>query len=222
MALDLILLADYVEGRRDFPWRLRLSIASGIARGLNFIYQRPDPIPHGNLKLSNILLDDNMGPLISDYGFSRLMDQSKGSPYASNGYAAPEGSLSEAADVYSFGVILLELLTGKTVEKTGIDLPKWVRSMVREEWTGEVFDKEVSRSAKQKAFPLLNVALKCVSIEPEKRLSFWEVLERIEEAGNAPGEVAISPACSIESSHQDCCLMHSVIPETWDTPGSNY
>ncbi|OWM85832.1 hypothetical protein CDL15_Pgr012082 [Punica granatum] len=217
----LHLLDNYVEGRRDFPWRLRLLIALGIVRGLEFIHQKPDPIPHGNLKLSNILLDDDMEPLISEYGFSRFTDPNKASLYSSNGYMAPERSLSEAADVYSFGVILLELLTGKTVEKTGIDLPKWVKSMVREEWTGEVFDKEVSRSAKQWAFPLLNVALKCVSVDPDSRPSTLEVLEKIEEVAGIPGEVPASPSCSIESSHQDCCLLHSVIPETWDTPGSN-
>lgn len=119
-------------------------------------------------------------------------------------------------------MILLELLTGKTVEKTGMDLPKWVNSMLGEEWIGEVFDKDVSRAAKQWAFPLLNVALKCVLVDPESRPSISEVLDKIEEVASAAGEVPISPAGSIESSHEDCCLLHSVILETWDTPGSNY
>ncbi|GKV43823.1 hypothetical protein SLEP1_g51075 [Rubroshorea leprosula] len=157
-------LESSIEGRRDFPWRLRLSIASGIARGLAFIYQRLDEkesIPRGNIKLSNIQLDDNMEPLISEYGISRFLDPKKNSLFSFHVYSAPEKSFTEKGDVYSFGVILLELLTGKNVEKTGIDLPKWVRSMVREEWTGEVFDKEVNRDAIQWAFPLLNIALKC-------------------------------------------------------------
>ena len=65
----LWLSADYIDGKRDFPWELRLSIASGIASGLNFIYQSSDNqeiIPHGNLKLSNILLDENNRALISE------------------------------------------------------------------------------------------------------------------------------------------------------------
>ncbi|CAN6694823.1 unnamed protein product [Malus baccata var. baccata] len=114
----LNLLESYTEGKRDFPWRLRLSIACGISRGLDFIYQ-------------------------------------------------------------GFGVILLELLTGKTVEGTGIDLPKWVTAMVKEEWTGEVFDKEVAKAAW--AFPLLNIALKCVSASPTNRPTVEEVYEKIEE-----------------------------------------
>ncbi|GMI85229.1 REDUCED IN LATERAL GROWTH1 [Hibiscus trionum] len=220
----LNLLQGYIEGKREFPWRLRLTIASGLAKGLAFIYQNPndveESIPHGNLKLSNILLGENMEPLISEYGISRLLDPKKNSLLA-NGYAAPEKSLSEQGDVFSFGVILLELLTGKMVEKTGVDLPKWVKSMVREEWTGEVFDKEVPKSALQWAFPLLNIALKCVSHSPQDRPTALEVSEKIDEALLAHDDRSISSMSSWESGHPDCCILHTVIPETWDTPGSN-
>ncbi|XP_048235629.1 probable inactive receptor kinase At5g53320 [Ricinus communis] len=221
----LNLIEDHIEGKRSFPWTLRLSIASGIARGLEFIYQNShnqDTIPHGNLKSSNILLNENEEPLISEYGFSRFLDSKKPSLYISNGYTAPEKTLSEQGDVFSFGIILLELLTGKTVEKSGIDLPKWVRSMVREEWTGEVFDKEVNNAAREYAFPLLNIALKCVSNSPEDRPTMAEIMEKIEEIANGHDDVSISSMASIESSPQDCCLLHTVIPETWDTPASNY
>ncbi|XVF03710.1 hypothetical protein REPUB_Repub05bG0017100 [Reevesia pubescens] len=221
----LNLLQGYIEGKRDFPWRLRLTIASGIARGLAFIYQSSndqESIPHGNLKLSNIMLGENMEPLISEYGISRLLDPKSHCLLSSNGYIAPEISLSEKGDVFSFGVILLELLTGKTVEKTGVDLPKWVRSMVREEWTGEVFDKEVNKAALQWAFPLLNIALKCVSHSPQDRPTSSEVLEKINEALFAHDDRSVSSLSSLESGHPDCCILHSVIPETWDTPGSNY
>ncbi|KAE8693585.1 RNA-binding family protein isoform 1 [Hibiscus syriacus] len=180
----LNLLQGYIEGKREFPWRLRLAIASGLAKGLAFIYQNrnddEESIPHGNLKLSNILLGENMEPLISEYGIPRLLDPKKNGLFA-NGYAAPEKSLSEKGDVFSFGVILLELLTGKMVEKTGVDLPKWVKSMVSEEWTGEVFDKGVPKAALQWAFPLLNIALKCVSHSPQDRPTALEASEKIDE-----------------------------------------
>lgn len=208
-----------------------MSIATGIARGLDFIYQKSNVekiIPHGNLKLSNILLDEKDDPLISEYGFSKFLDPKKNSIFSSCGYTAPEKALSEQGDVYSFGVILLELLTGKTVEKTGIDLPKWVKAMVREEWTGEVFDKEVTKAGKQWAFPLLNVALKCVSNCPDDRPTTAEVLEKIEEVVNGNDDHdhdhdhSISSFSSMESCQQDSCLLHTVIQENWDTPGSNY
>ncbi|KAF8391655.1 hypothetical protein HHK36_023962 [Tetracentron sinense] len=221
----LTLLENYAEGKRDFPWRLRLSIASGIARGLDFMYRRSggrERIPHGNIKLSNILLNENEEPLISEYGFQRFLDPKKECLYSSNGYRAPEKRLTEQADVFSFGIILLELLTGKTVERSGLDLPKWVKSMVREEWTGEVFDKEVNKAGKQWAFPLLNISLKCVSHFPEKRPNITEVLHKIEEVMNAQEDFSFSSVSSMESNQQDCCILHSVIPETWETPGSNH
>nr|XP_028956461.1 probable inactive receptor kinase At2g26730 [Malus domestica] len=121
----------------------------------------------------------------------------------------------------SFGVILLELLTGKTVEGTGIDLPKWVTAMVKEQWTGEVFDKEVAKAAKEWAFPLLNVALKCVSASPTNRPTVEEVYEKIEEViHDTPNSSDSTTECG---GYQDnYCMLHSIIPETWDTPGSNY
>ncbi|KAF2285683.1 hypothetical protein GH714_007103 [Hevea brasiliensis] len=222
----LNLLEDHIVGKEVFPWKLRLSIASSIARGLDFIYQNKfhnhETISHGNLKSSNILMGENDEPLISEYGYTRFLDPKKASLFSSNSYTAPEKTLSEQGDVFSFGIILLELLTGKTVEKSGIDLPKWVRSMVREEWTGEVFDKEVSNAAREYAFPLLNIALKCVSNSPEDRPTTAEVVEKIEEILNVHDDVSISSMASVESTPRDCCLLHTVIPETWDTPGSNY
>ncbi|PRQ32090.1 putative protein kinase RLK-Pelle-LRR-III family [Rosa chinensis] len=218
----LNLLQDYTEGKRDFPWRVRLSIAHGIARGLDFIYQRSDEcIPHGNLKLSNILLDEKDEPLISEYGISKFFDPLKGCVIVSNGYTAPEKDLSEKGDVYSFGVILLELLTGKTVETSGMDLPKWVTAMVKEEWTGEVFDKEVAKAAKEWAFPLLNIALKCVSALPQNRPSVAEIYKKIEEVMQ---DNLNTSDCTVEcgTDEDNFCMLHSIIPETWDTPGSNY
>ncbi|CAK9163865.1 unnamed protein product [Ilex paraguariensis] len=214
----LTLLENYINGKRDFPWKLRLSIAIGIARGLDFIYQKCgdwDIIPHGNIKLSNILLNENEEPLISEYGYLKFFDPMTACLFNSNGYTAPEKILSEKADVFSFGVILLELLTGKLVEKSGLDLPKWVRSMVREEWTGEVFDGEIAK-VEMYAFPLLNISLKCVADFPQERPTVAEVLEKIEEVVNEQEDLS-TPMTSTESNPQDCCSLHYNMPET---PGS--
>ncbi|KAL5731402.1 hypothetical protein ACHQM5_004134 [Ranunculus cassubicifolius] len=222
----LSLLENYADGKRDFPWRLRLSIAQGIAKGLEFLHQKTgdrESIPHGNLKLSNILLNENEEPLISEFGFQRYIDPKRAGLYCSNGYKAPEKSLTEEADVFSFGVVLLELLTSKTVERSGIDLPKWVKAMVREEWTGEVFDKEVNKAGKHWAFPLLNVALNCVSHSPTQRPNISEVLGKIEEAINGQEDLSFSSMSSVDSNHRDGCLLHTTIPENWDSasPGLN-
>lgn len=183
-------------------------------------------IPHGNLKLSNILLDDKNEPLISDHGLSKFFDPNRGFLFSSQGYTAPEKSLTEKGDVYSFGVILLELLTGKSIEVSGIDLARWVRSMVREEWTGEVFDKEVRENEHQGAFPLLNIALMCVSRFQENRPTSGEVLEKMEEVMDSheqqQQEHSASKCFSHGGSNQECCSLHQIIPDTWDSPGSNY
>ncbi|KAF9591885.1 hypothetical protein IFM89_009493, partial [Coptis chinensis] len=219
----LSLLENYAENKRDFTWRLRLSIAQGIAQGLKFLHdQSPvgkERITHGNLKLSNVLLTENEEPLIGEFGFQKYLDPKRACLFNSNGYKAPEKSLTEQADVFSFGVILLELLTGKTIERTGLDLPKWVKAMVREEWTGEVFDKEVNKAGKQWAFPLLNIALKCVSHLPEQRPTIAEVLRKIEEAVNDQEDFSFSSTSSVDSNNHDGSLL--TIPENWDTPGSN-
>ncbi|KAK7318454.1 hypothetical protein RJT34_03156 [Clitoria ternatea] len=128
-------------------------------------------------------------------------------------------------DCKGFGVILLELLTGKSIEVSRIDLVRWVRSMVREEWTGEVFDKEVRENELQWAFPLLNIALLCVSHFPETRPTMEEILNKIEEVmdEHEQHQERFASKCSSNGSNCDeCCSLHKIIPETWDSPGSNY
>ncbi|XP_076916135.1 putative inactive receptor kinase At3g08680 [Bidens hawaiensis] len=127
--------------------------------------------------------------------------------FRSDGYTAPERSLSEQGDVYSFGVILLELLTGKIVDNSGLDLPKWVKAMVREEWTGEVFDKEIAKVG-MIGFPMLNVALKCVAHFAENRPTMAEVLETI--VGLVDEDISGS---SVESGPQDGRVLYSVAEE---------
>ncbi|KAL2523757.1 putative inactive receptor kinase [Abeliophyllum distichum] len=215
----LTLLANYTEGKRIFSWKLRLSIAAGIAEGLNFIYHGPDNdeiIPHGNIKLSNILLNDDEEPLISEYGYSRFLDPSKDCLFKSKGYTAPEKSLTEKSDVFSFGVVLLELLTGKIVENNGIDLPRWVKSVVREEWTVEVFDKEVAE-IEMYAIPMLNVALKCVSHRPRERPTIAEVREKIAEVVSSLED--LSPSSMASSEFSQLVSIPSVTPDTLSTRG---
>lgn len=136
-------------------------------------------IAHGNLKSSNILLSHNMEARISEYGVMMSMDDDE----VSSSYASPQrpsGSGPPNAlkgDVYGFGVILLEILTGKLGKNDGIDLAEWVQSVVKEEWTGEVFDKELisEYASEERLVSLLRVAIKCVHRSPEARPSMNQV-----------------------------------------------
>lgn len=108
------------------------------------------------------------------------------------GYRAPEVTdpwrATQKADVYSFGVLLLELLTGKApthsvLNDEGVDLPRWVQSVVQEEWTSEVFDLELFRyqSVEEEMVQLLQLAIDCSAQYPDSRPSMTEIRKRIEE-----------------------------------------
>ncbi|KAL6843344.1 hypothetical protein ACP4OV_027057 [Aristida adscensionis] len=105
-----------------FNWRARVKIAVGVARGLAYLHEvvRP-PIIHRDIKASNILLDKDLTPKISDFGLARLLP-----PNATHvstrvagtiGYLAPEyavrGQVTKKSDIYSFGVLLLEIVSGR-------------------------------------------------------------------------------------------------------------
>ncbi|GFY87172.1 hypothetical protein Acr_05g0008110 [Actinidia rufa] len=124
-----------------FDWSSRLSIAATITKALAFMHQElcEDGIAHRKLKSSNILLNKNMEPCISEYGL--MMEDNEDRSSLSN--IGANSALK--ADIYGVGVILLELLTGKVGQNNGLALAQWVLSVVQEEWTGEVFDKSLIR-----------------------------------------------------------------------------
>ncbi|KAF8748906.1 hypothetical protein HU200_012835 [Digitaria exilis] len=191
-------------------WATRMTIAKGTARGLAYLHDDMS-IVHGNLTASNVLLDEQCNPKISDFGLSRLMTTAANSNVLAAagalGYRAPELSKLKKAnaktDVYSLGVIILELLTGKSPADStnGMDLPQWVASIVKEEWTSEVFDLELMRDAAagtvgDELMDTLKLALHCVDPAPSVRPEAREVVRQLEQirpgsdvgAGAGPSE----------------------------------
>ncbi|KAF8010895.1 hypothetical protein BT93_J1512 [Corymbia citriodora subsp. variegata] len=185
---SLFRLLQGTQMRRAFEWGSRLNFAASIAEGLATMHRelRDISIAHGNLKSSNILLTKDMEPCISEYGLMVQYDHQDLTPSITPTFKPEEKSNSSASrafssDVYGFGVILLELLTGKMVHDKGFDLPKWVLSVVQEEWTVEVFDKSLFTevASEERMVNLLQVAIKCVNRSPEERPSMTHVASMI-------------------------------------------
>lgn len=190
-SLSALLHGNRGAGRTPLNWETRSGLALGASRAIAYLHSKGPANSHGNIKSSNILLSKSYEARVSDFGLAHLASPSS-TPNRIDGYRAPEVTdarkVSQKADVYSFGVLLLELLTGKAptqalLNEEGVDLPRWVQSVVKEEWTAEVFDLELLRyqNVEEEMVQLLQLAINCTAQYPDNRPSMAEVTSQIEE-----------------------------------------
>jgi serine/threonine protein kinase len=166
-------------------WDTRLKIALGAAEGLAYLHNCEPRIIHRDVKASNILLDKNYDAKVSDFGLARLIDPAKTHVTTfiagTKAYIAPEYQkslrLTIKCDVYSYGVVLLELLTGKDPSMgRNFDLITWVKRRMSSCY--EFFDVRMLESGHDKdaMTKVLDLALQCTKTSPSQRPSMDEVV----------------------------------------------
>lgn len=190
-------------------WPTRLKIIKGVARGLAYLYEELPmlTVPHGHLKSSNVLLDLSFEPILTDYALAPVMNKAHASELMV-AYKSPEcaqhGKPSKKSDVWSLGILMLEILTGRFPAnhlrpgRAGTDLARWVSSVIREEWTGEVFDSTMkgTRNSEGEMLKLLRIAMACCETDVRRRCEMAAALERIEELKERESDADFSSAIS--------------------------
>ncbi|XP_010550315.1 PREDICTED: leucine-rich repeat receptor-like protein kinase PXL1 [Tarenaya hassleriana] len=180
-------------------WVSRYNVAVGVAQGLNYLHNDCyPPIIHRDIKSNNILLDSNLEARIADFGLAKLMlhkNETVSVVAGSYGYIAPEYGytmkIDVKIDIYSFGVVLLELITGKSPLDSSfgesVDIVEWVRRKMENNNEGmeQVLDPSVAgdcRHVIEEMLLVLRIALLCTAKLPKDRPSIKDVIIMLGEA----------------------------------------
>ncbi|CAH1435311.1 unnamed protein product [Lactuca virosa] len=187
----------FKKGAEPIPWNTRIKIAIGAAQGLAFLHTTEKTVIYRDFKSSNILLDGEFNAKLSDFGLAKL-GPANGESHVSTGvvgtygYAAPEyiatGHLYVKSDVYGFGVVLLEIITGLRVLDTNRpssqhNLVDWARpSLPDRRKLRKIIDPRLEQDYPSKgANKASELILSCLEPDPKNRPSMEEVVVILEE-----------------------------------------
>ncbi|KAL4554372.1 hypothetical protein LXL04_039510 [Taraxacum kok-saghyz] len=195
--------ALFGRNKLSLTWSTRFEICMGIARGLAYLHEESRiRIIHRDVKSSNVLLDSDMNPKISDFGLAKLYDDKKthmSTRVAGTiGYLAPEyamlGQLTEKADVFGFGVVALEIISGRSnsdarFEEDKIYLLEWAWNLYEENRETDVVDEELLEFDENEMKRVLRVALLCTQTSLTQRPSMSRVVTMISGDIEASGDI---------------------------------
>ncbi|XP_020113324.1 receptor-like serine/threonine-protein kinase ALE2 isoform X4 [Ananas comosus] len=206
--------ADKIKGLLN--WDLRMKIALGAARGLAYLHEDSNPcVIHRDFKASNILLEEDFNPKVTDFGLAR--EASEGSHHISTrvmgtfGYVAPEyamtGHLLVKSDVYSYGVVLLELLSGRkpvyiSQSQDPENLVTWARPLLS---SREGLEKLIDPSLNKiydfdNVAKVASIASMCVHTDPSQRPFMGEVVQALKLVYNDNIDETFDDSCSQRAS----------------------
>ncbi|XP_022974391.1 protein NSP-INTERACTING KINASE 1-like isoform X2 [Cucurbita maxima] len=194
-------VASRLKAKPALDWSVRKRIALGAARGLLYLHEQCDPkIIHRDVKAANILLDDYCEAVVGDFGLAKLLDHRDShvttAVRGTVGHIAPEylstGQSSEKTDVFGFGILLLELITGqralefgKAANQKGAMLD-WVKKINQEKKLEILVDKNLRKTYDWiELEEMVQVALLCTQYLPTTRPKMSEVVRMLEGDGLA-------------------------------------
>ncbi|KAI4321037.1 hypothetical protein MLD38_034460 [Melastoma candidum] len=226
--LDNRNLEQWLHGETGLPltWDVRMQIITGTAKGLTYLHEGLEPkVIHRDIKSSNILLDQQWNPKVSDFGLAKLLGSEKS--YVTTrvigtfGYVAPEyastGMLNERSDVYSFGILIMEIISGRRpVDHSRppgeVYLVEWLKTIVANRNTDSILDPRLPQ--KPSAMDLkraLLTALRCIDPNAQKRPKMGHVVHMLE-ADEFPFQ-------NVRRSGQDYTYSSKRVSESGDSSG---
>jgi hypothetical protein len=195
-------LRELKPGEKGLDWPTRKQVAFGAARGLEYLHEHCNPkIIHRDLKAANILLDEYFEAVVGDFGLAKLVDAKKThittQVRGTMGHIAPEylstGRSSEKTDVFGYGIMLLELVTGQRAidfsrleEEDEVLLLDHVKKLQRDKRLDVIVDSNLKQNYDpMEVEAVIQVALLCTQTSPEERPKMTEVVRMLEGEGLA-------------------------------------
>ncbi|XP_021752716.1 probable serine/threonine-protein kinase At1g01540 [Chenopodium quinoa] len=209
-------------------WESRMNIILGTAKGLTYLHEGLEPkVVHRDIKSSNILLDKQWNAKVSDFGLAKLLGSDHS--YVTTrvmgtfGYVAPEyastGMLNERNDVYSFGILIMEIISGRSPvdysrPPAEVNLVDWLKMMVTNRNPEGVLDPKLPEKPASRALKkTLLVALRCVDPNALKRPKMGQVVHMLEaeqESSFRDDRTRTSGRTIVETDHKEATTLKQV------------